>query len=562
MIVQRNEWPRHLPANTYVALDTEWFGMELDRIHRPTTGKFACLTLCVEPGEVYLIDNENAAWFALESIKDCVWVIHHAKFDLTHLRRIAKIPPRAKLIDTLLMERILWSGLYEGFGLDDLARRYLGVHLDKSLQSKWQTLTEMTPEMLEYSVKDADILLRIWMEQKKCITQTDMRIYREIDLPALWAVLDFKGMALDVEGWRSLAEDNKIHAQTMEDRLDFNPRSSKQVTTKLRERGFKGLPDSAAETLEKYIDKYPDTDAAKQAETILECREYYTFASRYGLGWLTRYLETFPDGSQGFVPDFSITGAETGRMAASSPPLHQVPSRGTKVFREKFIAHPGCVLIDCDYSQQEVVIAAYVTGDPLLMEVCNSGQDIYVMMAQIMYNKTIDKKDPLRKRMKSVVLGIDYGMTEYGLAEKEGISKKEAAEVIFLFRKKFSKVSQYLDRMEREKRLVQTVSGRKFWLNPYSSKCYRNALNAPIQGTAADIMKLAVGDIHRNWIFPCEFGITNVIHDEVLLDVPEDQGERVRPFVEEMMIQAANRTCPGMSFRADAKIVRTWADKE
>lgn len=560
--IYRNEYPTNLPANTYVALDTEWYRMDGNKLHRPTTGAFGCMTLCADPDEVYLIEGENTAFFALEAIQDCVWVIHNAKFDITQLRRIAQIAARAKLIDTMLIEKLLWNGYYEGFALDDLSRRYLGIHLDKSVREQWKIATQMTAEMLDYSAKDASTLLRVWREQKKHITKQVMEVYQKIDLPALWAILDFRGGALDVEGWKSLAEDNKFHAKRLEEMLDFNPRSTQQAVAKLRERGFRGLPDNKAETLEKFIQKYPETEAAKQAEIVLECKEYSTFASRYGTRWLEDYLEPFPDGAQGFIADYLVTGAETGRMAARNPPLHQVPSRGTKIFREKFIARPGCKLIISDYSQQEVVIAAYVTQDKLLMEICNSGQDIYVMMAKIMYGKTIDKKDPLRKRMKAVVLGIDYGMTEFGLSKKEGISEKEAAEVISLFRQKFPGVARYMDKMRREKRRVQTVAGRTYWLNPYSSQCYRNALNAPIQGTAADITKRAVALLHQNWKFPIPFGIVNVIHDEVVLDVPEAYAEEVRAYTQHWMVQAAQEICPGMTFRADAVVGNTWADKE
>jgi DNA polymerase-1 len=461
----------------------------------------------------------------------------------------------------MMMERILWNGYYETFGLDALARRYLHIHLDKSLQEKWETATEMTPAMVEYSVADAETTLKIWKEQKKHITQTDMKVYKEIDLPCMWAVMDFRGFGLDVDGWKALAEDNKEQAKKLEELLDFNPRSSQQVVKKLRERGFKALPSSGADVLEKFIDKYPETEAAKQAEIILECREMSTFASKYGMGWLNDFLEAFPDGTYGFVADYQIIGAESGRMACRKPNLQNVPARGTKIFREKFIARPGCKLIISDYSQQEVVIMAYVTQDPTMMEICNSGKDIYIMMAKIMYNKDIEKKDPIRARMKSVVLGIDYGMSEYGLAEKEGISKKEAAEVIHLFRLKFPKVSNYLDRMEKEHTKVHTPFGRTIWLNPYSSQSYRNALNGPIQGGAADSMKKAISTMHKNWMWPCEFGLVNVIHDEAVLDVPEQYAEEVRVFTSETMVQTANEMFPGMHFRAEACIASNWSEK-
>lgn len=554
--------PYTLPPNHAVSIDTEWFGMDENRMHRPDNGTFGCMTFCHRPGEVYLYTDPILIPEVLERADRCVWTMHNAKFDITHLRRLAGIPERTRLVDTMMLERILWNGYYDSFGLDDLARRYLRTHLDKTLQKKWVTATTLTDELIEYATGDADVQLRVWHEQKKHITQSDWKIYKEIDLPAMWAVLDFRGFRLDVEGWRSLAENNKAEAVRLEEQLDFNPRSKFQVVPKLRERGFKGIEDSAAPTLEKFIAKYPETRAAKEAEIVLACREFSTFSSKYGKRWLTDYLETFDDGSQGFLCDYNVIGAETGRMSAKNPPLHQIPARSTKVFREKFIAGPGCKLIMADYSQQEIFIMAYVTQDPIMMEICNSGKDTYMLMAKVMFDKDIDKKDPLRPQMKAIVLGMDYGMSEFGLARKLGITVKEAAQLLVLFYHKFPGVAEYMHRIRKEKKVVQTVAGRKFYLNPYSSQSERNALNAPIQGTAADMFKRAVSEVRRNWQWSSQYGIVNVVHDEIVLDVLEMYAKEIAPYVQDSMVRVANQMCPGMSFRADAHIGDTWAEKE
>src|SRR3990172_4069225 len=148
--------PPYLPENTYISLDTEWLGINKATLHRPTTGKFGCLTLCYED-TVYFIDDEKNVPEALRRIENAIWVIQHAKFDITHLRRLVNIPPRKKMIDTMVMERILWNGYFDTFGLNDLARRYLNVYLDKSLQESFSKTSEMSEEQIQYPCMDANI---------------------------------------------------------------------------------------------------------------------------------------------------------------------------------------------------------------------------------------------------------------------------------------------------------------------------------------------------------------------------------------------------------------------
>src|SRR4030067_1204193 len=166
MEIIHDKLPPLLPNNTYVAMDSEWFRMEKGRMHRPFTGHFGCLTLCYQVGEVYFIQDAALVPKVLEQVNNCVWVIHNAKFDICHLRRLATIPPRSRLIDTMMMDRILWNGYYDLFSEADLARRYLKIHLDKSLQDKWKDTDVMTDDLIQYAANDPSVLLQVWHEQK------------------------------------------------------------------------------------------------------------------------------------------------------------------------------------------------------------------------------------------------------------------------------------------------------------------------------------------------------------------------------------------------------------
>ena len=558
------ELPPHLPENTYVALDSEWLGLCQATLHRPTTGKFGCLTLCYSPDEVYFIDDEKKVPEVFSRIENAIWVIQHAKFDITHLRRLATIPPRKKLIDTMVMERILWNGYFDLFGLDALARRYLDFHLDKSLQESFFKATQLSQEQIEYACLDASVTLRVWNEQKKHIKNNDMYIWKNVDMPALWALMEFEGFTIDVDKWLALAERNKQRVVEIDATLSINPRSPKQVMAILKQQGFKRLKNTQEDTLQEAILTYPDTEAAKLAQEILNSRKYSKRASTYGEKFLERHGEKRPDGSTFIHCDYWVIGAETGRTSSDKPNMqNQVADYE---FRECYIARPGNVLVDCDYSQQEVGIAAYISDDKKMKEIFNSGQDIYIRMAKEMYDKDINKNAPLRKRMKAVVLGTDYGMSKWGLAKKERISVDEAERTIEKFYKTFPGMARWMGIQANKTTCTMTVLGRRAWLNPYSSQCPRNALNNPIQGTGGDQLKQSIARI-TNELLPDAIryglgGIVAIPHDEIILDVPEEVASQIAKEVSTTMMEVANKMCPGMKFRADPTICRSWAEKE
>jgi DNA polymerase I-like protein with 3'-5' exonuclease and polymerase domains len=552
--------PPIFPRNTYVAIDVELFGMNKKILHRPTTGRFACLTICADPDIVYIFDKTSDIQPILNQLWDCIWVAQEAKFDLTQLRRWATINPRRKLWDTLLIERIMFGGLYDMFALQHLARRHLNIYVDKSLQKAWEKANELTPELIQYACTDASITLQICQEQRKIISKAEMWCWMEIEQPALWAILDFQGFALDVEAWTALAEKNRQRTEEINKQFTFNPRSPAQVKKILWENGFINLKDTQEKTLSKMIARKSHTEAAKIARQVLDSRMYAKRASTYGLGWIENYLED-EEGIKVIHADFGVIGAETSRMNCTSPNLQNVPLRDTNEFRECFISRPNHVLIVADYSAQEPRITAHLSQDKRLLEIFHSGDDVYCETYRLMYGKKLGRDNPIRNRMKTVFLGMSYGLSEYGLSMQEGIDKDEAAEMIAGIFRVFTGFAEWAERQRHNKNFVRTVTGRKVWLNPYNSQCENNTLNAPIQGTAAEITKRALGLMHKNWKFDFPFGVVAVIHDEIVLDVPERVGDGVSRFVKKHMIEAAQELCPTVLFKVDIHIGHTWACK-
>lgn len=560
MIIQ-SYVPPPQPENNFVAIDSEWFGLDSNLIHRPTSGKFGCMTIATNPETVYVIRDPENISTALFGIRKCIWVIQNSKFDVTQLRRHAEIEPRKKLWDTMLIDRILWGGYYDRFGLEHLARRNLNIELDKSLQKSFENATELSDEQIEYAALDTSVTLQVCEEQKKYLTKTDMKIWKEIDLPALWAIMDFQGFRVDADKWRTLAETNKKRQDEIDDQLGFNPRSYKQAKIELRNAGFKGLPSTGEAELKKYIKKYPDTEARQLAERVLESRKYGTRASRYGIAFLEKYIEEEND-YHVVYGSYDVNGAETGRTACHDPNMQNIPSRDTKEYRECFIPRPDNVLLIADYSAQEPRISAFLSKDRKLKKIFDEDRDLYNTVALEIFNEKIQKGDKRRDDMKSLILGLDYGMSVYGLANEIGVTADEAEQLVNSFFRAFPQFALWHDQQKKKKKLVKTIAGRKIWLNPYSDQCERNALNGPHQGGAADMLKKSLGTIHQEWNFDYPFAAVGEFHDEIVFDVPEKLADEVAPFIKKIMEQTGNEMCNNeVPFKVDVVRGRSWADK-
>jgi len=238
-----------------------------------------------------------------------------------------------------------------------------------------------------------------------------------------------KPVKVDTKIWRGLVKEFKEKAAEIEERLGFNVFSHKTVLSRLADLGFH-LQNTAAETLEEYRTQHPIFDE------IITCRSYRTAVSRYGMNWLDNYLE---DGDLMYA-SWKVTGAETGRMACSKPPLQQVPVRNEELgmdrYRTAFIsAHPKGSMLVSDVSMQEPRITAYASQDENLLAAAKSGEDIHQYVTDQLSGAL--KKKVSRKLGKDVNLGMVYGLSPYGLARNVGISEDEARELMGIYFNRF-----------------------------------------------------------------------------------------------------------------------------
>src|SRR3990167_1118499 len=322
----------------YVALDIEVFGAYSPQLHRPSRGgTFACLSVCPDGKNVYLIQKQSDIDKALQRIDNATWVFHNAVFDWPWLKYLVggTLPDRPPGLfwDTIIIERDLWGGEFESFSLADLSRRWLGKYLDKRDQTKFVDNQEMTPSMLQYAAKDALTTWQVREVQERFLDDDPQTwlVWNQIDAPAFWAIQAFKGFHLDKKRWLFLSTYFADEAEKIESILGFNPRSSAQTLEALAKRKIYPRMGKKPSTNEKVLATYADDPLVQK---ILECRGYSKSANTYGAAFVEKYLEE--DGC--IHAQFEVTKALTGRLSSSSPNMQNIPR--DKQFRECFVGSP------------------------------------------------------------------------------------------------------------------------------------------------------------------------------------------------------------------------------
>lgn len=528
-----------------VAMDVETFGQEDGKVHRPT-GTFACLSIAIEGDEnVYQVYDEHDIKMVLDSAKTGEWVFHNSVYDLTQLRRFAKIKPRY-IFDTELVERCGYGGYYDFFSLKDLARRWLDVQMEKEVREDFSTMTEMTPEMIEYAAHDAELTLKIALLQKEHFAETNaLSAYNRIDEPAIWPTLDMQPMKVDVVQWeKNVTEYTRIAKET-ENEIGVNSMSPKQVKLKAKDYGLY-LQDTKAATLKEYQDN-------PFVAGVLKARMYRKAVSTYGMSWLEKYVE---EGDLVYA-SYRVTGAETGRRSSSNPNMQQIPSRKMPEYRDLFVTKSYRMMVG-DASMQELCILAAISQDKLLINSIKNGEDLH--------QATADSLGIDRDAGKTINYAIPYGTTAVGLSKNLGVSEQKAENMLSLYFAKYTGVMGYVNSYKTRARqfgYVETVAGRPVFINPYDLQWENNAINAPIQGGAADFSKRWERLLWEG----CQaegipYSVCGVIHDEIVTDPPKDSYKTTQKVTKDAFYQAAKELFPSVPMKLDLHSGKRWSCKK
>jgi DNA polymerase I len=512
---------------------------------------------------------------------------HHLKYDFIMLARFGlRVSPLG--FDAMLAEWMLDPDS-RNLGLKNLASARLNAsmtHIEDLIGTgkNQRSMADVSiSDVAPYAAADAVYTLRLKprleTELKKFPKLQDLFLKVEVPLISVLADMEMSGIALDIPFFTAFSKELKTNLAALEIKIyqaagkTFNINSTQQLsqilfgTLRLEppDKGKKtssGHYSTAAGVLEELRGKHPVVDM------ILEYRELAKLKSTY-VDALP--LEAHPEDGRVHT-SFSQTGAVTGRLASSDPNLQNIPTRtdlGRRV-RRGFIAAPGNVLVSLDYSQIELRIVAHMANDKAMLEAFRRGQDIHAATAAAIYNKPIDKVTKEQRRdAKAINFGLIYGMSAYGLAQTTGLTLAESEDFVKAYFQQFPGVKKHLDgiRLEAaENGYVETMLGRRRYfpnlkggLNIAMKKREeREAINAPIQGTAADIMKIAMvrippalqqAGLHARMLLQ--------VHDELVLECPKEELENSVKVVRRVMEDAYPLSIP---LSTDARWGVNWEE--
>jgi DNA polymerase-1 len=563
-------WFKLIDEAELTAFDTETDSLE------PMQARMVGMSFSTAPGEAaYLPLGHNypgapaqlpREW-VLERLKpwfesaDKRKVGQNLKYDL-HVLANEGITLRGIAHDTLLESFVVESD--KGHDLDQLAKRHAGMTGTLSYTDvcgKGASQIGFNDVELdratEYAAEDADATLRVHQVLLPRIEAEEglSRMYREVEMPALEVLFEMErnGVLIDRDlliaqsdtlGRRMLEIESQAHVVAKQ---PFNLNSPKQIQEILFEREKlpvikktpSGTPSTDEEVLQQLALDYP------LPKLILEYRSYSKLKSTY-----TDKLPRAQNPRTGRVhTSFAQAGAVTGRLASSEPNLQNIPVRteeGRRI-RAAFIAPPGHRIISADYSQIELRIMAHLSDDARLLDAFAHGEDIHRATAAEVFGLTpIEVTSEQRRYAKTINFGLIYGMSAHGLAKALDLERSAAQAYIERYFTRYPGVARYMEEtraMARERGYVETVFGRRLWLPEIRSSqvgrrqgAERAAINAPMQGTAADIVKLAMRAVY-DWLHEKRLATKLVlqVHDELVLEVPDAELAEVREMVPKLM---------------------------
>jgi len=571
-----DRWLNKINDAVLTAVDTETTG--LDALAAELVG----ISLCVTSGEACYIpvahrngETQLSRDFVLSRIRPWLESTAHSKVGQNlkydaHIFKNYGITLGGIEFDTMLESYVLESHLPHN--MDSLAERHLGMKTIRYEEVCGKGVHQIGFDQVDlqiatnYAAEDADITLRLHLELWPQIEVNPglLYVYKNIEMPAMrvLGIMERNGIRIDSAllakqgqkvGKRLLELEGEIHKLAGQ---PFNIQSPKQIAEILFgqlelpviKKTPSGAPSTDEEVLQKLAEDYP------LPARILDYRSLAKLMSTY-----IDKLPRMADPKTGRIhTNFSQATAVTGRLASSDPNLQNIPVRteeGRRI-REAFIPADGCKLLSADYSQIELRIMAHIAEDENLLAAFAAGKDVHQATASEIFGIPLEEVNSEQRRYAKVInFGLIYGMSAFGLASNLGIERSAAQNYIAKYFDRYPGVAQYMERTRleaRENGYVETIFGRRLWLpeikgsnGPRRQGAERAAINAPMQGTAADLIKLAMVAV-ENWLEKEQLKTRMLlqVHDELVFDVPFDELTILQERLPDLMCQVTKLKVP------------------
>ncbi|MCH2652518.1 MAG: DNA polymerase I [Gammaproteobacteria bacterium] len=574
----------------YISFDTET--TSLDYMNAELVG----VSIALKPNEAFYIpinhnyegvEKQLEEHFVLEALKpflesdEIPKIGHNLKYD-RHILQNLGIDLKGKLLDTMLFSYVNNSTITR-HNLDAVSKRYLNINPTSyedvaGKGAKQIPFSEVSIEVAsEYASEDADISLKLY-EHIEPLVQKETKLaklYSEIEGPLIYTLGDIErnGVLIDSEKLNEQSKELEAKILKLEQKVqksageDFNLGSPKQLQEILYEKlGLpvikktpKGQPSTAESVLQELSMDFPIV------QDILSYRAISKLKSTY-----TDKLPKMVNSNTGRVhTSYHQAVTATGRLSSSDPNLQNIPIRSEegRRIREAFIAPDGYKILAADYSQIELRIMAHLSRDQGLMDAFAKGQDIHQATAAEIFSTNIDEVTANQRRSaKAINFGLIYGMSAFGLSKQLQITRAEAQNYIEQYFDRYPQVKHYMDETKQSAKkmgYVETVFGRRLYLADIESSNYqrrqyaeRSAINAPMQGTAADLIKMAMILLHQKIKEESfEAKIIMQVHDELVIEVNENQSDELSEITTSVMSEISKLD---VDLKVDADIGNNW----
>ncbi len=542
-----------------IGVDIETTGLD------PHLDKVRLLQIASSNNFVYIIDMYKVN--DLVALKDVfisnkpVKIMHNAIFEQKFLKYQYQLD-FGTIYDTMLANKLIYNGLQKRNSLQEVIKDELGLFLDKSLQASMWKSKNLDNMQLDYAAKDAAVLITLREKQIKKIQKYKLTEVAKIEFECTKATaeMEYNGMAVDIASLETeKVKFEQLLKELQKDLIKYfgkiNINSHQQVAKALASKGI--YPESTSEkSLKKYIDKHSEIKVFIDYKSLNKIYSSTLESLNKNIHPKTKRVHS----------SYNQFGAASGRMSCYDPNLQNVP-RGE--IRRIFKAPEGRKLIIADYSQIELRIIAEISKDETLIKAFNQNKDIHNITASVVTKKDMNDltKDD-RQKAKAVNFGLVYGMGTRGLVRYASnsfnvdMSMPEAEDIYHEFFKNYKGIKAWHEKVKNNSDdipFIETLSGRKRFYQD-EKRFYSELFNTPVQGTGADILKLALIYLF-NRFNNSSTKLVNSVHDEIIIECNETSAKEVREIVVKEMIRAGKKYIKSIPIVVDATLSDTWAGK-